>query len=185
MKNSNSKRNIKDSELKEKLQSLSNDELYSLVLEIAKLRKENYEWLQAKLKGETGINETLEYYKKKINEALGDDRIKLIDAKKAISDFRKISNKPEYVIELMVFYVETGIEIENEFGDLYEAFYYSVESVFYNIVKLLNANQKLIFVFKDRLSRVIEMSAEGWGHKDSLSDIFENLDTKDETTNRS
>ena len=93
----------------------------------------------------------MEYYKKKINEALGDDRIKLIEAKKAISDFRKISKNPAHIIELMIFYVEKGIDIENEFGDLYESFYASMESVFENIVKMLNANPEFIPVYRKRL----------------------------------
>ena len=166
---------MKNFELKGKLRSLDNDELYSLVLEIAKLRKENSEWLQAKLKGESGINETLEYYKKKINEALGDDRIKLIEAKKAISDFRKISKNPAHIIELMIFYVEKGIDIENEFGDLYESFYASIESVFENIVKMLNANPQFIPVYRKRLMIIVDRSAEGWGHRDCLTDILQTL----------
>ena len=169
--------NMKNFELKEKLRSMGNDELYSLVLEIAKLRKENSEWLQAKLKGESGINETLEYYKKKINEALEDDRIKLIDAKKAISDFRKISKNPAHIIELMIFYVEKGIDIENEFGDLYESFYASMESVFENAVKMLNANPEFISAYRKRLISIVDRSTDGWGHKDSLSDILENLNS--------
>jgi len=146
---------MKNFELKGKLRSLGNDELYSLVIDLAKLRKENSEWLQAKLKGEGGINETLEYYKKKINEAFGDGRIKLIESKKAISDFRKISKNPAHFIELMIFYVERGIDMENEFGDLYESFYASMESVFENVIKMLNANHQLIPAYRKRLEIIV------------------------------
>lgn len=41
--------------LKEKLAGMKNAELCSLILEIAKLRKDNFEWLEAKLKGGEGI----------------------------------------------------------------------------------------------------------------------------------
>ena len=166
---------MKNFELKGKLRRLGNEELYSLILDLVELRKENGEWLQAKLKGESGINETLEYYKKKINEAFGDDKIKLIEAKRAISDFRKISKNPAYIIELMIFYVEKGIDIENEFGDLYESFYASMESVFENIVKMLNENPQFIQQYREKLEIIVDRSAEGWGHKDSLTDILDTL----------
>ena len=166
--------------LKQKLQSMSNNELKALILDLAKLRKENIEWLQAKIKGQDGIIDTLEYFKKKILAALWPEpKIRLHDAKKAIADFRKISNKPEHIIELMTFYVETGIEVENEFGDLYEAFYASIESVFEKVIKALNTNQDLIHVYTKRLNLIVERSAEGWGHKDSLSDILYNLNAKE------
>lgn len=167
--------------LKQKLRKMSATELTALILDLAAIGKENAEWLQAKLKGEGNIADTLAYFKKKILAALRPEpAIRLRDAKKAIADFRKISNKPEHIIELMTFYVETGIEVENEFGDLYEAFYASMESVFENTVKMLNACPNLIPAFKNRLSRIVETSAKGWGHKDSLTDIFEMLNADGE-----
>lgn len=67
-----------------------------MILDLAKIRKENTEWLQAKIKGQDGIIDTLEYFKKKILAALWPEpKIRLHDAKKAMADFRKISNKPE------------------------------------------------------------------------------------------
>ena len=120
------------------------------------------------------------YFKKKILAALWPaPKIRLHDAKKAIADFRKISNKPEHIIELMTFYVETGIEVENEFGDLYEAFYASIESVFEKVIKTLNTNQDLIHAYTKRLNLIVERSTEGWGHRDSLTDILEMLNSED------
>ena len=54
--------------------------------------------------------------------------------------FKKISKKPEHLLELMVFYVEQGMEIGEEYGDMYEAFYSSMELMFEHVIKMLNDN---------------------------------------------
>ena len=80
-------------------------------------------------------------------------------------------------MELMTFYVEIGVKIGEKYGDMYESFYSSMESMFEQIVKILNDNEKLIPEFKSRLDSIIERSCEGWGHKDTLEDIYEELRT--------
>lgn len=75
----------------------------------------------------------------------------------------------------MVFYVETGEKVDNEYGDMYEAFYSSIEAMFEQIIKILNNNTELIQKFKGRLDSIIDRSCEGWGHKDTLMDIYKGL----------
>ena len=41
------------------------------------------------------------------------------------------------LIELMIFYVEAGTRLSEKYGDLYEAFYASMENMFYEIIVLL------------------------------------------------
>ena len=107
---------------------------------------------------------------------LWSEQIKIKDAKMAMADFKKICSDPKHILEIMTFYVETCIEVENEYGDLYESFYASVESVFENIIMMLNKNPELIDGFSIRLNSIVEKSAEGWGHQDSLIDISSTLD---------
>ena len=163
--------------LKERLKTLNADELLCLLIEIANLRKENRTWLRAKLAGMSGIDETIAYYKKKIHAILWNEQIKIKDAKMAMADFKKICSDQKYILKIMVFYVGTCIEVENEYGDLYESFYASVESVFENIIIMLNKNPELIDEFSIRLNSIVEKSAEGWGHQDSLRDVLSTLDT--------
>ncbi len=155
------------------LKKLEKEELYSLLVELASLTKENANFLQLKLQNKP--EEALIYYKKKIKETLWQERINLRGARKAICDFKKISRKPEHLLELMVFYVENGVEIGEEYGDLYEVFYYSMESMFEQIIKMLNDNVELVTQFKGRLDSVIDRSCEGWGHKDTLMEIYDRL----------
>ena len=152
------------------LKSLGKEELYSLLLELSSLNKENADFLRLKL--EKRPEEAIDYYKKKLKNILWNERINLRDSRKVISDFRRISNDPEHFLELMVFYVETGVKIGEQYGDMYEAFYSSMESVFEQIVKTLNNNPLLIHQFKEKLNSIIERSCEGWGHKDTLEEIY-------------
>ena len=39
----------------------------------------------------------------------------------------------------MLFYVECGVEFTNMYGDINEAFYYSIESMFADFVRVLNS----------------------------------------------
>ena len=51
------------------LNEKSREEFASIVRDLVSLRKENALWLDAKLKGDAGIEETLAYFKKKIKNA--------------------------------------------------------------------------------------------------------------------
>src|SRR3989338_9343737 len=159
--------------MNKKLKKLGKEELYSLLQELSSLKKENADFLRLKLQNRT--DEAVTYYKQKIKEALWKEKTNLREARKALIDFKKISKNPEHLLELMVFYVENGEKIDNEYGDMYEAFYSSMESMFDQIIKTLNNNQDLIPKFKGRLNSIIEKSCEGWAHKDTLLDIYEEL----------
>jgi len=155
------------------LKKLEKEELFKLLVELASLNKDNASFLQLKLQNKP--EEAITHYKKKIKDALWQEKTNLREARKALIDFKKISTNPEHLLELMVFYVENGEKIDNEYGDMYEAFYSSMETMFDQIIKTLNSNPNLIPKFKWRLDTIIERSCEGWGHKDTLEDIYEEL----------
>ena len=156
------------------LKKLGKEELYALLLELSSLRKENADFLKLKL--QSGADEAITYYKQKIKEALWQEKTNLREARKAIADFKKISKNQEHLLELMIFYLENGEKIDHEYGDMYEAFYSSMETMFEQIIKMLNNNSDLIPKFKGRLDFIIVNSCEGWGHKDMLRDIYEELE---------
>lgn len=164
--------------MNKELKKLGKEELYSLLLGLASLTKENADFLQLKLQNKP--EEALVYYKKKIKDSLWSERTNLGEARKAISDFKKISKASEHLLELMVFYVENGVELGEEYGDMYEAFYSSMEAMFKQIIKMLNDNIKLIPQFKGRLDSIIDRSCEGWNHRDTLIDIYEELAEKED-----
>ncbi len=161
-------------ELKKTLEGFEKKELVKLILEIAKLRKDNMVWLETKIQGSENLEESVEHYKKKILNGF-EGRIKLNVAKKAISDFRKASNDKESLIDLMLLYVEKGTEITLTYGDMHEQFYYSLECMYGDEVELLKkwGDKSLIEKFRPRLEAVvIKTEGMGWGYHDTLSDIY-------------
>ncbi len=162
-----------DDTMNKELKNLEREELYSLLLDLSSLRKENADFLKLKL--QSGADEAVTYYKQKIKEALWQEKTNLREARKAIANFKKISKSTEHLLELMVFYVENGEKVDNEYSDMYEAFYSSMEAMFDQIIKTLNSNPNFISKFKGRLDSILGKSCEGWAHKDTLMDIYGGL----------
>lgn len=78
---------MKSTELKKTLERFDKKELIRLIIELAKLKKYNMEWLEIEFQKPEGLPELLEYYKKKISKAL--DSNDFTAAKKAITDLKK------------------------------------------------------------------------------------------------
>jgi hypothetical protein len=80
--------------------------------------------------------------------------------------------------ELMMTYVETGVAFTNEFGDINEAFYSSVESVLYELDALLRREATELYpAFRDRLAKARSDTRHiGWGFHDVITDVVENLE---------
>ena len=161
------------------LKKLGKEELYLLLLALSRINKENADFLKLKLQ-ETP-EDAIVYYKKKIKNILWNERINLREARKVISDFKNLSKNPEHILELMVFYVENGVELGEEYGDMYEAFYSSMEAMFEHIITMLNDNPHLMPLFRERINSILKRSCEGWGHKGILMGIHKELkDTRSE-----
>ncbi len=164
--------------LTKKLEALEKNKLISLLLDVADLRKENLEWLELKLEGASGEEEAIKYFKGKIKVCIFNNaKPNLKEARKLISNFKKISGNERLTIELMVFYVETGTKLGEMYGDLYDTFYTSMENMFYEIVGLLNKPQNASFKeqFKPRLNWIVEHATEGWGYKDTIKEYVSEL----------
>jgi hypothetical protein len=104
--------------------------------------------------------------------------MRLSIAKKAVNDFKKASQNKEAVLDLMIFYVETGTKFTNEYGDINEAFYMSMESMHEKVVSLLNKTEdaRLIEHFRPRLEAIVKNAeGTGWGYYDNLSDLYGEL----------
>jgi hypothetical protein len=74
----------------------------------------------------------------------------------------------------MLYYVESGIEFTNQFGEIDEAFYNSLESVYLSTLKLLKKENLLDF-FADRFAKVlVNTSGIGWDFHDNLCIMYDN-----------
>jgi hypothetical protein len=74
--------------------------------------------------------------------------------------------------DLTLFYVETGVKFTNDYGDINETFYNSMESTYANALKFMY-NERLLDMFEQRATKILEDTQNmGWGFHESLSEIF-------------
>jgi len=151
-------------------------ELLMLIKDLYALNKNNKTFIEARY---LGGEETLDPYKKRIDEALypdvtKDKPISLSAGRKAISDYKKATKDTDGTIELMVLYVSTGTQFTLDYGDMYDEFYDSLISMFHSTLKLLvktdNTTQDK---FVPELADIVDsVRGIGWGYHDNLSSLL-------------
>ena len=168
------------SQIKKQLANLEAKELLDIIGDLYKLNQANKVFLSSHL-GPGNVEELAEPYRRAIKREFNPDRgyprINVGAARKALNDFKKSSADPVAVADLMIFYVEQGVICTNNYGDIDERFYSSLESVYADAVALLRqlGNNELIEQFRPRLKRIVsDTSGIGWGFHDELTDIYYN-----------
>ena len=120
-------------------------------------------------------NELLKTYKEKVLEGFYPKRgynLNLSIARKAINDFKKLGTSQESYIDLLLYYVECGIEFTNDYGDINESFYLSLEKTFSNAMRLLE-KENLHDKFKSKVEKLLDKTANiGWGFPECVYDIY-------------
>jgi len=169
-------------ELKQRLSKMPVDEVYRLFIECFKASKEAKDFISVKLIGNKAIVDLWEESKEKIeNEffpAKGFGKLQLPVAKKAISDFKKISKNNRLTIDLMIFYVEMGVDFIDTYGGAGENLINSMCSMFNSVVKALNKEDKpdLFLEYRVRLENMISKAEDfGWGIQDSFQESYWDL----------
>jgi hypothetical protein len=122
-------------QLKKLLKSLTKEEIIDIVLELYDARKEAKEYLDFYVNPNDDAK--LSEYKQIIyNEFFpkrGEPKFRFSICRKAISDFKKLKPHPSCIAELMVFYVELGVNFAEKmleasekcgWGFSYELYYY-------------------------------------------------------------
>jgi Family of unknown function (DUF6155) len=101
----------------------------------------------------------------------GDARLSV--ARKAVSDYKKVSKSKEGLADIMLYYVETGVEFTTAYGDIDEPFYNSMESMYKRAAEFI-VEHELRDVFERRCRRIVAATSDmGWGFHDGLSDLYE------------
>ncbi|WP_431026721.1 DUF6155 family protein [Lysinibacillus sp. LZ02] len=164
---------LKLNELKKELKELDQKQLIQLVSELYKVNKDVQHYLSNKFGGEAAILELYEKTKEKVTDEFfpkrGFGKLRLAEAKKAISNFKKLSSDAVKTIDLMLYYVEIGTEFTHTYGDIDARFYDSMNSMYDKVITECNKNEEYYQLFKDRLYAVVEDSQDiGWGYHDVL-----------------
>lgn len=166
---------MKVNELKKKLNAKSKEDLIKDILDLFKKNQfvKDYYLVQKSDKNNSPVflkhKEIIEteFFPKR-----GDGKARLSVAKKAVSEFKKLSSNKMLIADLMIFYVEIGVNYTNEYGDINENFYFSMESMYEQALKFISANN-LSNSFQDRCLEIVENTVNiGWGFHDELSELY-------------
>lgn len=176
---------LKVSELKQHLKEYDQKQLIQLITDLSKVNKEVHDYLAGRFLGEVANEELFFQAKKKIENEFfpkkGHAKLRLGEAKKAISTFEKITRDKKRTVDLMLLYVELGVEFTLSYGDINEGYYNSVGGMYEQVVSICNDNEEYYHTFAKRLKAIIDsMDDFGWGFYDYLCDSYYSLQWLDE-----
>ena len=170
------------SALRRQLATFEKSALLALVKDLYEVSASNRDFIQARCQAGENGSEILEKYRGKIVEqfypARGEAKLRLSEARKAISDYRKATGNLPGTAELLMTYVEQGAEFTSEYGDIGERFYNSVESALDELASLLLKEARGIYPqLKERLAKVDQITdGIGWGFHDYIGDVVWRLE---------
>ncbi|MFZ0255535.1 MAG: DUF6155 family protein [Gammaproteobacteria bacterium] len=123
-----------------------------------------------------GSADILEKYKNIIRNEFfptrGFGKARLSVARKAVNDLRKVATSKHQVADIMLFYVEQGSRFTNEYGDIDERFYTSMESMYESALQFI-ADNSMQSDLQGRCALIVENATDGWGFYDSLSALHD------------
>jgi len=160
-------------EVKNNLKNLNKNQLIDLIGELYNKNKSVKEFFDFYVN--PNENELLSKYREKVFETFYPQSgfgYNLKEGKKAISDFKKLGISDDNLADLMLFYVETGVEFTNDFGDINESFYSSLEKTYVQALTLMSKN-RLLEKFAKRAEKVMTDTSDiGWGFHDYIAQVY-------------
>lgn len=173
---------LSKSALNKYLKTMSAEQLAELVKECYSSSKEMEKFLAVKIIGQEAVESLFVECRKKVEHEFfperGHGKLRLQEAKKAISEFERLTDNIKYTVELKMVYVEMGVSFTCTYGDIDERFYNSIESAYANVINTLNDDEtgELFEDYEERISAVVSNTSEiGWGFHDTLDIIHSQL----------
>lgn len=167
------------SELKKHLKQHKPEELISIIVDCYKISPDVKKYVYLMMAPEHAEKELYEEARKKILNQFYPDRgapkLKFGEVRKVISEFGKLSNNVELLIDLMIYCVDLGVQLTKECGVINDAYSDSLISMFGTAIRKLSSVQsdELNLKFKDRAYAIVENANNtGWGLFECLSDIY-------------
>jgi hypothetical protein len=160
-------------EIKKELLNQDKDTLIKHLIELYKKYDSVKEYFDFYVNVNEG--ELLEKYKDKVRQGFFPKRgmrLKLSLSRKAINDFKKLEPSNEKYGDLLLYYVECGVEFINDYGDINESFYTSAENTFEKSMKIFKG-ENVLEKYKERVSKIVEETYDiGYGFGDTIDYIF-------------
>lgn len=168
---------LKVTELKKQLKTYDQKELIQLIADLYKINKDVQAYLSVQFMGKEAADELFAQSAKKINDEFFPDRgfpkMRLAQAKKAITDYKKLTGDESGTAELILYYIETGLEFTNAYGDIDEPFYNSLVSMYSKVINLCYKNDEYYEQFAPRLEQAIsDAGGFGWGVQYDFSELY-------------
>jgi hypothetical protein len=170
------------SDIRQHLSTWDKPALVALVKDLHASSGANRDFIQARCQAVDGGSEVIELYRNKIVEQFfpkrGFGKLKLGEARKAIREYKKATGSIPGTLELLMTYVENGVEFTNQYGDIDERFYNSIESALSEVSVMLRGEARELYPhFRARLAS-LEQATDGigWGFHDFISDVVDRLE---------
>ena len=144
---------------------------------------ENRTFLISRLYPRTDWSELLEQHRKRIEREFytrsGFPRIpRLSECRRAISDYRKATEDLAGTADLMVTYVETGVDFAHSYGMDQDSFYSSLELVLGSLIEIIEDDEagELREKHRERLRKVADQAYDlGWACDERIAGPIEGL----------
>ena len=107
---------MKITELKKQLNAMDKAELISMLCKLYKANRQCQAILDVEMCGTSAEAPIIESCRKKIHDAFFGRQLSLKNARAVISDFRKASQNKESIADLILYYVECGVEFKPLWG---------------------------------------------------------------------
>lgn len=165
--------------LNKHLKQLSHDQLVELVKDCYGTSNDMKEFLAVKILGNEAVESLFQEYRKKVEQEFfperGIGKLRLQQAKKAITEFEKLTGSARYALELRLIYVENGVDFTQSYGDIDERFYHSMISMYATIIEQVNEDEtgELFDEYEERIEAIVpKTEGVGWGLHSNMSELY-------------
>lgn len=156
--------------VKKELELLEKKELIHLIGELYKISSPVKEYLE--FYAQPDEDNAYKIARQRIHESFYPQRgfgYKLKEAKEAITRFKRLSPSTEQYADILLYYVECGVQYTLDFGDMNEAFYSSLEGAYSKALAYI-ARENLREKFHDRSYKLVKDTEDmGWGFHDFIT----------------
>ena len=164
-------------DIKRTLKTYEKDALVSMLIDCYKMSDDVKNYVHVLLRPDEAIEDLYAKAKHTILQEFfpqrGEGKLRLAQAKKAISKFNGLSNDESRTIDLMIYYVELGVDYINTYRDISESFYSSMESMYENALKKINDNDSYLRLYQSRLKEILyNTRGSVWGFHDCLVESY-------------
>lgn len=154
----------------------------NLLGDLHRLSPQNRALIEARIAAHSGGKGVLEAIRRVVLEEFypprGEPPLRLKVARRAIRDYERATGDRRGVLELLVYFVETGNRFTLQFGDIHEEFYWELLKAFKEVVQRLSgpSGSRWRGEFRPRLEKVVRSAhGIGWGYGDGLEEMLEEL----------